>query len=52
VAPPWRYPTWTQIGALNKASALAPAENVHLTGQSLEINLPVNGLAIMTILAK
>lgn len=47
-----RYPTRAQIAALNKAPSLPPAESVHLTWQSLEIKLLVNGLAIVTISAK
>jgi len=47
-----RYPTQAQIAALNKASALPPPTHVKLQGESLEITLPVNGLAIITIPAK
>jgi len=42
-----RYPTQTQIEALNKASALAAPEQQHLVNGVLEISLPVNGLAVI-----
>jgi xylan 1,4-beta-xylosidase len=47
-----RYPTRQQIAALNKASTLPAAESTRLTGDALDITLPVNGLAIITIPAK
>lgn len=43
------YPTQAQIKALNAASALQPAEHQKLSGGSLELNLPVNGLAVLEI---
>jgi xylan 1,4-beta-xylosidase len=47
-----RYPTKAQIDALNKASALPAPERIKLKGRSLEITLPVNGLAMITLPAK
>jgi xylan 1,4-beta-xylosidase len=44
-----RYPTQAQVAALNKASALPPPEHTALTGDRLELTLPVNGLAIIEI---
>ena len=47
-----RYPTQAQIEALNKASALPPAEHVTLTDGVLKLVLPVNGLAVIEIPAQ
>ncbi len=44
-----RYPTQAQIQALNAASALPAPEHRKLTNGSLELTLPVNGLAVMEI---
>ncbi|MGD0910484.1 MAG: glycosyl hydrolase family 39 [Terracidiphilus sp.] len=44
-----RYPTQAQVAALNKASALPPPEHKALTGDRLDVTLPVNGLAIVEI---
>jgi xylan 1,4-beta-xylosidase len=43
------YPTQTQIKALNAASALPAAEHQKLAKGSLELTLPVNGLAVLEI---
>jgi xylan 1,4-beta-xylosidase len=44
-----RYPTRAQVAELNKASALPPPEHETLTGDRLDLTLPVNGLAIVEI---
>ena len=44
-----QYPTRAQVAALNKASALSPPEHTVLTGDRLDVTLPVNGLAIIEI---
>lgn len=44
-----RYPTRAQVDALNKASALSPPEHQALTGELLDLTLPVNGLAIVEV---
>lgn len=44
-----RYPTPAQIEALNKASALPAPEERKLTNGSLDLTLPVNGLAVVLI---
>ncbi len=46
------FPTQAQINALNAASALPPPEHRKLTNGSLELTLPVNGLALMEIPGK
>jgi xylan 1,4-beta-xylosidase len=43
------FPTQTQIKALNAASALPPPAQRKLTRGSLEITLPVNGLAVIEV---
>jgi xylan 1,4-beta-xylosidase len=47
-----QYPTQAQIKALNTASALAAPEHRKLVHGSLELELPVNGLAVMEIQSK
>jgi xylan 1,4-beta-xylosidase len=47
-----RYPTQTQIEALNGASALPEPEQRNLENGVLAIKLPVNGLAVIEILAR
>jgi xylan 1,4-beta-xylosidase len=44
-----KYPTRAQIEAMNKASALPAPERVKLMGASVEVKLPVNGLAVIEI---
>jgi xylan 1,4-beta-xylosidase len=44
-----RYPTRAQIEQLNRESALAPPEITTLTNGALEIDVPVNGLAVLEI---
>jgi xylan 1,4-beta-xylosidase len=44
-----QYPTPSQIEALNQASALPPPERLHLEGNSLNLNLPANGLFLVTV---
>jgi xylan 1,4-beta-xylosidase len=44
-----RYPARAQVAALNQSSALPPPEHKTLTGDQLELTLPVNGLAIVEI---
>ena len=44
-----RYPTQAQISALNKASALPQPEHGVLTNRTLNLVLPVNGLAVIEI---
>jgi xylan 1,4-beta-xylosidase len=46
------YPTEAQVAALNKASALPAPTVATLQGQTLEVKLPVNSLAIVTISPK
>ncbi len=45
---PWS-PTQTQVAALNRASALPAPERSRLVNGVLQLTLPVNGLAIITI---
>jgi xylan 1,4-beta-xylosidase len=45
------FPTQAQIEALNKASSLPPPEHRKLSNGSLELTLPVNGLAVLRIAA-
>jgi xylan 1,4-beta-xylosidase len=47
-----RYPTQVQIAALNQASALPPPEKRRLSGGSLDLLLPVNGLAVLEVSAR
>jgi xylan 1,4-beta-xylosidase len=47
-----RYPTQSQIEALNKASALPEPERRKLENGVLELTLPVNGLAVIEIQAR
>jgi len=47
-----RYPTQAQIAKLNASSTLPPATKTNLKGTTLELTLPVNGLAIVTLHAK
>jgi xylan 1,4-beta-xylosidase len=42
-------PTQAQVEALNKASSLPPPEHRKLTNGSLDLTLPVNGLAVLEI---
>jgi len=44
-----RYPTRAQVAALNQASSLPLPEHKTLTGDRLELTLPVNGLALIEI---
>lgn len=44
-----RYPTQVQIQALNAASALPAPETRRLSNGTLELTLPVNGLAVLEI---
>jgi xylan 1,4-beta-xylosidase len=44
-----RYPTQTQIQALNAGSALPAPETRRLSNGTLELTLPVNGLAVLEI---
>ncbi len=44
-----RYPTQSQIAALNAASTLPAPEAQKLTNGLLELTLPVNGLAVIEI---
>lgn len=46
-----RYPTQAQIRELNEAAKLPPPELVHLSGGELQIELPVNGLALLEVAA-
>ena len=45
------FPTQAQIRALNEASALPAAEHRTLSKGTLELTLPVNGLAVLQIAA-
>ena len=45
-----RYPTQAQIEQLNRESTLAPPEITTLKNGGLEIDVPVNGLAVLEIL--
>jgi xylan 1,4-beta-xylosidase len=47
-----RYPTQAQIAKLNEASALPAPTKTKLNSRTLEITLPVNGLAIITVPAR
>jgi xylan 1,4-beta-xylosidase len=47
-----RYPTQAQIAKLNEASALPSPTKAKLNGRTLEITLPVNGLAIIPVPAR
>jgi xylan 1,4-beta-xylosidase len=47
-----RTPTQAQIAALNKASALGPPERRRLANGVLDLELPVNGLAVLKIGAR
>ena len=47
-----RYPTQEQIEKLNEASTLPPPTKVKLKYSTLEITLPINGLAIITVASK
>ncbi|HEY6491561.1 MAG: glycosyl hydrolase family 39 [Terracidiphilus sp.] len=47
-----RYPTQAQIDALNKASTLPQPERRKLSDGSLDLTLPVNGLAVLEIPAR
>ena len=47
-----RYPTQAQVAKLNEASALPSPTRVKLNGKSLDITLPINGLAILTVASK
>ena len=44
-----RYPTQAQVEALNKASTLPEPERQKLVNGTLELNLPVNGLAVIEV---
>jgi len=44
-----QFPTQTQIKELNQASALPPAEHHTLSHGELDLDLPVNGLAVLEI---
>jgi xylan 1,4-beta-xylosidase len=44
-----RYPTRKQIDALNAASALPPPELRQITNNSLDVRLPVNGVAVIEV---
>ena len=44
-----RYPTQAQIEQLNRESALAPPEITTLKNGALELDVPVNGLALLEI---
>jgi xylan 1,4-beta-xylosidase len=46
------FPTQAQIKALNEASALPRAEHRALSNGTLELTLPVNGLAVLQIAAR
>ena len=46
------YPTQAQIAALNKASMLGPPERRSLANGTLDLQLPVNGLAVLKIAAR
>ena len=47
-----RYPTQAQIAVLNKASTLPAPERTELHNGRLDLRLPVNGLAVITIAAR
>lgn len=47
-----RYPTQAQVHALNAASALPAPEKRKLSQGTLELTLPVNGLAVLEIPAR
>ena len=47
-----RSPTQAQIEALNKASTLPAPEHRKLDKGSLELTLPINGLAVIEISPK
>jgi len=44
-----RYPTRKQVEKLNRAAEIPPAETARLTRGSLEIELPVNGVALIEV---
>jgi hypothetical protein len=44
-----KYPTMKQIGELNQASALGEQETTSLKDGQLQINVAVNGLAVMEV---
>ncbi len=44
-----RYPTQAQIQAMNHASALPPPEQTSLVDGTLQLTLPVNGLALIQV---
>ncbi len=44
-----RYPTQAQVRAMNRASALSAPEHMKLVDGVLQLNLPVNGLAIIEV---
>jgi xylan 1,4-beta-xylosidase len=46
------FPTQAQIDALNKASMLGPPERRKLVNGVLDLELPVNGLAVLKIAAR
>lgn len=47
-----RYPTTEQVRALNHAAEIPPAEDMQLSHGVLELELPVNGLALLEISGK
>jgi hypothetical protein len=44
-----RYPTQAQIEQLNRESTLAPPEVATLKNGVLELDMPVNGLAVVEV---
>ncbi|MFC5862305.1 glycosyl hydrolase family 39 [Acidicapsa dinghuensis] len=47
-----QYSTQVQIARMNEASSLPAPEQVQLKGRILDVSIPVNGLAIVTIRVK
>jgi xylan 1,4-beta-xylosidase len=47
-----RYPTQAQIKTLNDTSTLPPPERRKLANGTLDLTLPVNGLAVLEIAAR
>ncbi|HUI82879.1 MAG TPA: glycosyl hydrolase family 39 [Candidatus Binatia bacterium] len=44
-----RYPTEAQLNELRRNSQLPAAESTHLSGGSLTLQLPINGLAVLQV---
>jgi beta-xylosidase len=44
-----RYPTREQVEKLNRAAEIPPAETLRLMRGSIELELPVNGVALIEV---